>query len=45
VDNILTNTLLPEISRMLLTRMAEGVRPSRVNVTVGEDSKFAYEMD
>jgi type VI secretion system protein VasG len=44
VDNILTNTLLPEVSKLLLTKMAEGVRPSRVNVTVGEDSKFAYEM-
>jgi type VI secretion system protein VasG len=44
VDNILTNTLLPEISKLLLTQMAEGTRPSRVNVTVGEDSKFAYDM-
>ena len=44
VDNILTNTLLPEISKMLLTQMAEGVRPTAANVTIGEDGKFAYEM-
>ena len=44
VDNILTNTLLPEISQRLLTKMAEGTRPTKVNVSVGEDGKFAYEM-
>ena len=44
VDNILTNTLLPEVSKMLLTKMAEGNKPAHVNVTVGEDGKFAYEM-
>ena len=44
VDNILTNTLLPEISKLLLTKMAEGTKPSRVGVTVGEDGKFAYGM-
>ena len=44
VDNILTNTLLPEVSKLLLTKMAEGNKPSHVNVTVGEDGKFAYEM-
>ncbi len=44
VDNILTNTLLPEISQRLLTKMAEGAKPVGVNVTVGEDGKFAYEM-
>jgi len=44
VDNILTNTLLPEISKMLLTKMAEGVRPTATNVTIGEDGKFVYEM-
>ncbi len=44
VDNILTNTLLPEVSKLLLTKMAEGDKPSQVNVTVAEDGKFAYEM-
>ncbi len=44
VDNILTNTLLPEVSKLLLTKMAEGDKPSQVNVTVAEDGKFAYQM-
>ncbi len=42
VDNILTNSLLPDISRQLLTSMAEGGRLARVNVSIGEDGKFAY---
>lgn len=44
VDNILTNSLMPEISRMILESVAEGVRPSAVRVTVGEGG-FAYEME
>ncbi|HEY0928788.1 MAG TPA: type VI secretion system ATPase TssH [Gemmatimonas sp.] len=43
VDNILSNTLLPEISRMLLASMAEGQRPSALKVGVGEDGDFTYE--
>jgi type VI secretion system protein VasG len=42
VDNILTNTLLPEISRQLLGKMAEGEKMSSIHVSVGEDSKFVY---
>jgi len=37
VDNILTNTLLPEISRQLLGRMAEGESMERIHVGVGSD--------
>ena len=44
VDNILTNTMLPEISRMLLESLAEGVRPSQVRVWVDDSGDFAYEV-
>ncbi|MBI3682359.1 MAG: type VI secretion system ATPase TssH [Acidobacteria bacterium] len=44
VDNILTNTLLPDISRQLLAVMAEGGRIARVEVTVGGDGNFVYAM-
>ena len=43
VDNILTNTLLPEISRQLLGRMAEGVATERIHVGIGEDGAFVYQ--
>jgi type VI secretion system protein VasG len=42
VDNILTNTLLPEISRQLLTRIAEGQKLESIQVNVGPDGSFAY---
>jgi len=42
VDNILTNTLLPEISRQLLGRMAERQRIDRIHVTIGNDGSFMY---
>ncbi|HLI35346.1 MAG TPA: AAA family ATPase, partial [Terriglobia bacterium] len=42
VDNILTNTLLPEISRQLLGRMAEGERMGRVHVSIGPEGSFVY---
>ncbi len=42
VDNILTNTLLPEISRQLLSRMAEGEKLASFHVGVGENGSFAY---
>jgi len=42
IDNILTNTLLPEISKMLLAEMAEGRKPSRINVNIGENGAFDY---
>ena len=43
VDNILTNTLLPEISRQLLGRMAEGEPSERVHVGIGPDGSFQYQ--
>jgi len=45
VDNILTNTLLPEISRELLERMAAGDRMSAIRVGVGADGAFDYHVD
>jgi type VI secretion system protein VasG len=43
VDNILSNTMLPEISRQVLSRMAEESPMERVTVGVGPDSRFKYE--
>ncbi|HUE22741.1 MAG TPA: type VI secretion system ATPase TssH [Bryobacteraceae bacterium] len=42
VDNILTNTLLPDISRQLLGRIAEGLRPASIHVGIGDDGSFVY---
>jgi len=43
VDNILTNTLLPDISRQLLSTMAAGEAMSRINVSIGTDGAFVYQ--
>ena len=43
VDNILTNTLLPEMSRYILGCMAEGRNVETLTATVGGDGRFAYE--
>jgi type VI secretion system protein VasG len=42
VDNILTNTLLPEMSRMLLKNIASGGALTSIRVGVGEDGSFSY---
>ncbi|MBL8232386.1 MAG: type VI secretion system ATPase TssH [Bryobacterales bacterium] len=42
VDNILTNTLLPDVSRQILGMMAEGGKLNAIHVSVGQDGKFAY---
>lgn len=42
VDNILTNTLLPELSIRLLESLADGVKPKAVMVSVGEHGAFQY---
>jgi len=42
VDNILTNTLLPDISRQLLLKMAEGGKPAAFHVVVGANGGFEY---
>jgi type VI secretion system protein VasG len=42
VDNILTNTLLPEVSRILLESLASGEKPAAIRVDVGENGAFTY---
>jgi type VI secretion system protein VasG len=43
VDNILTNTLLPDVSRQILGQMAEGGQLQSINVTMGENGEFVYQ--
>jgi type VI secretion system protein VasG len=43
VDNILTNSLLPDISRKILGGMAEGEKMSTIHVGIGEDGAFVYQ--
>jgi type VI secretion system protein VasG len=42
VDHIITRTLLPEISKEFLARMAAGEAISKVHVSVGSDGNFQY---
>ena len=42
VDNILTNTLLPEVSRQILGRLAERQKLAPIHVTIGDDGVFVY---
>jgi len=42
VDNILTNTVLPEISRHLLGKMAAGEPVAEISVTAGDGGSFVY---
>ncbi len=42
IDSILTNTLLPEISRRMLGRIAEGQPASGVRVSVAPEGGFLY---
>ncbi|MGA3127060.1 MAG: type VI secretion system ATPase TssH [Candidatus Korobacteraceae bacterium] len=44
VDNILTNTLLPEISRQLLQQLAEGTRIAAIQVGLDTEGSFTYEF-
>jgi type VI secretion system protein VasG len=44
VDNILSNTMLPEVSRRLLESLAVGERPGSVRVGVGEDGEITYDV-
>ena len=44
VDHILTRSLLPEISREILGRMADGQTISRVHVSVDHEGAFRYEI-
>jgi len=42
VDNILTNTLLPEISRQILGRLADRQKLAPIHVSLGPDGAFVY---
>jgi type VI secretion system protein VasG len=42
VDNILTNTVLPDISRTLLGKIAEGEKLSSIRIGVAESGDFSY---
>jgi type VI secretion system protein VasG len=44
VYNILTGTLLPEMSGEVLSRMASGEGIKRVHVSVGDNENFAYDI-
>ncbi|MBE7180848.1 MAG: type VI secretion system ATPase TssH, partial [Terriglobus roseus] len=45
VDNILSNTMLPEISRELLGRMASGEQSESILVGVSPEGDFTYTWD
>jgi len=42
VDNILTNTLLPEVSRRILAKLADGEKLAPIHVSLGADGAFVY---
>ena len=44
VDNILTNTLLPEVSRQLLEQMAEGTQVAAIRVGLDAEGSFTYDF-
>src|SRR5688500_17857467 len=44
VYNILTGSMLPEMSGEVLSRMASGEGIEKVHVSVGGDEKFAYDI-
>jgi type VI secretion system protein VasG len=44
IDAVLTNTLLPELSRELLLRTLDGRSPARVAVSA-KDSEFSYSFE
>jgi len=45
IDNILSNTVLPELSTVLLEAMIQGDEPEGVNVTVGDGGQFEYSLE
>jgi type VI secretion system protein VasG len=44
VDHILTRTLLPEVSQVVLSRMAEGGTIADVHISVGGNDEFVYQI-
>ena len=44
VDKILNKTLLPELSGEFLSAMSEGTEVNNVNISIGEDGQFSYDL-
>ena len=44
IDNILTGTVLPEVSGHVLERMAEGGGIASIRIGMGEDGAFSYSV-
>ena len=44
IDNILTNTLLPDLSTILLQQLVEDEVPSGIEVDLADDGSFAYNV-
>ena len=42
VDNILTNTMLPDISRRILGQIASGEQLTPIHVSIDSNGLFAY---
>ncbi len=45
VDHILTGSLLPEMSREFLAKLAEGQTVSKAHIGLGDDGAFAYSVE
>jgi type VI secretion system protein VasG len=45
IDNILTNSVLPAVSRVLLRSLVDGDRPGAIRVAIGEGGEFTYETE
>ena len=45
VDNILTNTLMPAVSQLLLTALIDGSRPDAIRVSIGDGGDFRYSVE
>jgi type VI secretion system protein VasG len=42
IDNILTNTVMPDVSRMILRSLMDEAPPEAIQVSVGENGHFEY---
>lgn len=42
IDNILTNTVMPDVSRLILQWLMDDTRPDALQVSVGEGGHFEY---
>jgi len=45
IDNILSRTVLPELSARILARLADGHEILQVKVGLNEDGSFRYDVD